>query len=112
MAQRPTTGRRLSLKVGFEPRHGGQDVLAAAYARLLPPLSRPLLTPPRTWPKEEAYDPTADDALDPGTTHHPGPGGDLRSGCLIARSLSSHDDLSCLTLTVLCRARGCFRGLT
>jgi len=91
MAQRRTTGRRLSLEVGFEPRRGGQDVLADVYVRLLPPLSRPLPAPPRTRPKEEAYEPTADDTLDPGTTRHPGPGGDLRSGVVGPAGRAAHD---------------------
>ncbi len=91
MARRRATSRRLSLEVGFEPRRGGQDVLADAYARLLPPLSRPVPAPPRTRPKEEAYDAAASDAFDPDTTRRPGPGGDLRSGVVGPAGRAAHD---------------------
>src|SRR5919205_4276454 len=53
MTRRRTTARRLSLEVGFEPRRDGEEVLADAYERPLPPMARPLSATPSV--NEEAH---------------------------------------------------------
>jgi hypothetical protein len=82
MARRHKTDPRLRLEVGFEPRRGGQEALADAYRRLLPPLSRPVRRGPGARMREEASDAATSDSLDAGTAHGRGPGGDLRQGVL------------------------------
>ena len=82
MARRRETDPRLRLEVGFEPRRGGQEALADAYRRLLPPLSRPVRRGPGARMGEEASDAEANDSLGPGAARGAGPGGDLRQGVL------------------------------
>ena len=56
MARRRKVDPQLSLEVGFEPRRGGQEALADAYQRLLPPLSRPVCPPQAACTRKEADD--------------------------------------------------------
>ena len=73
MTRRRTTARRLSLEVGFEPRRGGQEVLADAYERLLPPMARPLPAIPSL--SEEAHNAAGHRAVSE-PVDHPDPRGD------------------------------------
>src|SRR4051812_49948951 len=81
MTRRRTTGLRLSLKVGFEPRRGGGEALADAYERLLPSLSRPVRALPKATRQEEVHDDAAGGDRGGGGALGPaGPAGGVRTG--------------------------------
>jgi hypothetical protein len=69
MTRRRRTDPRPSLDASFEPRRRDQDVLADAYQRLLPPLSRLLCLTPRTQQREEASDAQPRVNLDPDVSY-------------------------------------------
>lgn len=76
--RRHATAQRLSLEVGFEPRHGSREVLGDAYERLLPLLKRDVASHPRTLLKEEVKDAVALEPPIPDEFRRAREGGDLR----------------------------------
>jgi hypothetical protein len=82
MIRQDTTGRRLSVEIGFEPRRGNQEALGKAYQRLLPPSSRLVCTIPSPQVREEARHAAQLDPPDLEAGRRAGPRGHLRSGVL------------------------------